>query len=1010
MRQITVDEAEQASRDAAWNRAATLWRALSDQDPAAVRPALEWSLACQKSGDADGVLLACDRLLALAPRHRTALFRRAVALERKAHTSAAAWAWFLAARRLPNDEVPLTRLCRLFRRAGRKRAAALTALRLWRLDHTDETAATLAFTCLDDEADCLRLAPLWQDRLERAAQTPGFDTAALSLPSPRLLRALSHNGAEETLRRLADTIIALVPGHAPARRHLAEVHESAGHLAQAESHLRLRVAHDPDPAAARWALVRFHDRHGNWAAAADALGPLSRGPNADPDAMLRRIDRLSRAGQNAAAAAEAQTACRRWPDREAFWTRRLKIARARGAHADHARTAQDGLPHHPGSRLLLKASARLHWSNAAWEAAYDAWDALSHGDRDADAGLLAARCLVHMGRLEAAAERFAHLLDLHPDTVEAARRLFHTLRRLHRYSQAEDACHHWLALRPTDLQAWAARADLMIRQGRLADAETLRRQAEEALPGNADTWIALADMARRCGHAHDETRCLALALEAGAAVAVSRHHHRAGRVGAAMLVLRTAANTPEARAERDTLAATLRTLGFPDIPDATTLQTLTLPGAAIPALLEHAPPPENRPHGGIVLAARSLGAGGAERQVSVTLRGLAAKGLSDLHLLTGRLDGTDERAFYAPLLDDLPVTLHHPDPSAGPDGAAGVQALLDLCPASFRRDVLAHLSSFQRLRPALVHVWQDGLNITGGLAAVLAGVPRVVLSARTLPPVHPIQARRAAPYLREGYRTLLARPAVRLCVNSHAGAAAYAAWLDLPPSRLDVIHNGLDRTWLDVDDAPMPPPPPIPPEAPVIGTVFRFVWQKNPALWLDTAARVAARRPDCHFLLVGDGPGRTDFAQAVDAAGLSSRVHLIGRVAAVTPWYARMTLFLMTSVVEGLPNAAMEAQANGVPVIATRAGGTAETLLDGTTGWTVPLPPDPDAPLDAVADALAERLLWCFDHPEWVAQARRRARTQIDERFAVGTMMDRTLALYGAARETPTQEITPCAG
>jgi glycosyltransferase involved in cell wall biosynthesis len=85
----------------------------------------------------------------------------------------------------------------------------------------------------------------------------------------------------------------------------------------------------------------------------------------------------------------------------------------------------------------------------------------------------------------------------------------------------------------------------------------------------------------------------------------------------------------------------------------------------------------------------------------------------------------------------------------------------------------------------------------------------------------------------------------------------------------------------------------------------------------------------------------------------------------------------------------IEAQAAGVPVVATPVGGIRETVVEGETGWLVPVD-DPRA--------LAERILWVLDHPDdarrVAAEAQRRAR----ERYSERAMVERTLALYAGMR------------
>jgi glycosyltransferase involved in cell wall biosynthesis len=97
-------------------------------------------------------------------------------------------------------------------------------------------------------------------------------------------------------------------------------------------------------------------------------------------------------------------------------------------------------------------------------------------------------------------------------------------------------------------------------------------------------------------------------------------------------------------------------------------------------------------------------------------------------------------------------------------------------------------------------------------------------------------------------------------------------------------------------------------------------------------------------------------------------------------------VFAFPSRFEGLCLAVIEAQAAGVPVVATPVGGIRETVLEGETGWLVP-------PHDV--EALAERISWCLDHPEEARAVAAEAQRRVRERFSVERMVAETLALYG---------------
>jgi len=108
----------------------------------------------------------------------------------------------------------------------------------------------------------------------------------------------------------------------------------------------------------------------------------------------------------------------------------------------------------------------------------------------------------------------------------------------------------------------------------------------------------------------------------------------------------------------------------------------------------------------------------------------------------------------------------------------------------------------------------------------------------------------------------------------------------------------------------------LPTGAPVVGHVGRFSQEKNHVFFLDIAAEVLKRRPEIHFLLVGDGPLRPAIESRVGSIGLSGKVHFAGmRTDVARLMRGAMDVFIFPSLWEGLPLALIEAQAAGLRCI-----------------------------------------------------------------------------------------------
>jgi glycosyltransferase involved in cell wall biosynthesis len=398
--------------------------------------------------------------------------------------------------------------------------------------------------------------------------------------------------------------------------------------------------------------------------------------------------------------------------------------------------------------------------------------------------------------------------------------------------------------------------------------------------------------------------------------------------------------------------------------------------------------------GRVVLVCGNLSPGGAERQVAYTARGLAQSAeIAGVELICDILIGDHPARydFYLPLLRSAGVAAREIERYAFSramvsEPAALAQRRASL-PEGFLLDVANLYRELIRLRPEVVHAWLDWSNTRAGLAAALAGVPRIVLSGRNVNPTH---FELYQPYMDPVYAALCALPNVIFLNNSRAGAASYAEWLRLAPDRIKVIYNGLDMGPVDNTAArAIRSRLGIPVGAPLVGGIFRFYPEKRPLLWVDVASRVLQSNPEAWFVLFGQGILEREIAKAARNLGLAHRLLLPGIVDDVLPVMRALDVFLLTSYGEGVPNVVLEAQWAGTPVVATKAGGVAEALELGESGWIVD-PPD--------ADRLARCVGWLLADPSARAQARIAGPELIRTRFGPQRMIDETVQAYDLYR------------
>jgi len=280
----------------------------------------------------------------------------------------------------------------------------------------------------------------------------------------------------------------------------------------------------------------------------------------------------------------------------------------------------------------------------------------------------------------------------------------------------------------------------------------------------------------------------------------------------------------------------------------------------------------------------------------------------------------------------------------------------------------------------IVHTYNFYANVFAIPAAKLAGA-RVVASIRDM-----------GAYLSPRQR-LLQRVVCKLADQILVNAAAIKDWLvadGYAADRIMVIPNGVDLTRFErpARTGSLHREFGLPTGAPLIGLVGRLARLKGVEDFLTAAAVIARRFPSARFVIVGDAADESYMAalkQQAAQLGLDDRLIFTGYRSDVERLLTELSVSVLPSLSEGLSNALLESMAAGVPVVATRVGGTAEALHDGENGLLVP-PSDPDA----IANAIC-RLL---DAPDLASQLGLAARRSIVERYSMTRMVERTSMVY----------------
>lgn len=243
-------------------------------------------------------------------------------------------------------------------------------------------------------------------------------------------------------------------------------------------------------------------------------------------------------------------------------------------------------------------------------------------------------------------------------------------------------------------------------------------------------------------------------------------------------------------------------------------------------------------------------------------------------------------------------------------------------PAGALRKALALRAYLRRESIDALFCFLPSDTVLGAVVGRLAGVPRIYGGLRNA---------RLKPWKERALRMAHARLLDATISNSHAAARHFGA-RGFATERLIVIPNAIELG--------APPPVRAGRRGPVeILSACRFVPEKGLEEALEVVAAVARRAPPgaLRFRIAGSGPLEGVLRARIAALGLAGTAELVIDPPRIDELFAAADVYLSTSHFEGLSNSLLEAQAAGLPVVATDVGDNAVLVEDGIAGRVVPL-------------------------------------------------------------------------
>ena len=363
-------------------------------------------------------------------------------------------------------------------------------------------------------------------------------------------------------------------------------------------------------------------------------------------------------------------------------------------------------------------------------------------------------------------------------------------------------------------------------------------------------------------------------------------------------------------------------------------------------------PAEVRKLGNVCLMTGHLGAGGAELQLMRTARMLSSLAITgqrsagvemagSVHVVVKSLEPEKDRnlAFHLPKLEkkSIPVWRLNKMPEVDLDDFGlphkDIQDLLWLLHPNIVNG-LRMIPWFKEHAIEVAYIWQDNPILHFAIAALLAGVPRIVLNFRSMPPN--LRWNQDLDQFEVLYKGLAAMPGVSFATNSKVAGQAYATWIGCENKVFHVIRNAAAahsahppareiEAWENFERSTGD-------STVTIGGIFRMHPNKRPLEWIRFAQHYLAIHPRARFVMIGTGMLTAAVRELARELGILPRLLLMRETVAGTYWLRKMDVFVLLSRFEGTPNVLLEAQLAGVPVVSTPVANAKDTFIDGITG------------------------------------------------------------------------------
>jgi glycosyltransferase involved in cell wall biosynthesis len=288
--------------------------------------------------------------------------------------------------------------------------------------------------------------------------------------------------------------------------------------------------------------------------------------------------------------------------------------------------------------------------------------------------------------------------------------------------------------------------------------------------------------------------------------------------------------------------------------------------------------------------------------------------------------------------------------------------------------------SFSRDHIHLAHLHLPRAGFYGRLAASIAWLPVLYTEHMMWEFYHPLSR-----FLNQSTYFL----------NSHAVAVSDAVLTSIrrhsrySPTKLTRVYNGISLNGtIPTNRLSVRKNLNLPNDVPIVGTIANLKSNKGLRFLLHAVSLLLKEFPDLHWVIIGHDHGEgAILSRIAHQLCIEHHVHMIGYRKNARQLLSAFDIYALPSVCEGLPVALIEAMDAGLPIVATRVGGTPELILHGQTGLLV----EPEN-VEELATSIRSLLI----DPGKRAQMGEAARIRMKTEFTVESMAKRYAELYQA--------------